>query len=333
VRSSHSLTVWKWGHKWVVLAIVVQFPFTSRRWALPVLCALYRSKQQDRAEGRRHKTPTHLARQLMAALIHWFPRRKFVFLGDGGFGSHELARFFHRHGRHATLVSRCHPDAALYAPPTRNKIGRPRIKGRKLPSPRRTVARHRRGKTYRRRAAVTWYGGSTRRVELTSDTGWWYRIGQGLVPLRWVHVHDLEGTHRDDWIYSTDPKLPPAQIVSSFTGRWPIETTFQEVRAHLGFETTRQRVQKSVLRAGPCLLGLFSVVCLIYAEHVKEATAPARQTPWYLKREPTFSDALTAVRRLLWDQTVFKQPRMQRGYQKLSPPLRRTLLDIVSRVG
>lgn len=326
-RSSHSLTVWKWGHKWVVLAIVVQFPFAARRWALPVLCALYRSKEQNQAEGRRHKTPAQLARQLMAALIHWFPRRRFVFLGDGGFGSHELARFFHRHRRHATLVSRCHPDAALYAPPTRNKIGRPRIKGRKLPSPRQTVTCRQRG----RRATVTWYGGSTRRVELISATGQWYRIGQGLAPVRWVHVHDREGTHRDDWVYSTDPTLTPTQIVSFFTGRWPIETTFQEVRHHLGFETTRQRSEKSVLRAAPCLLGLFSVVCLIYAEHVKHVEVCVHRTPWYAKHEPTFSDALAAVRRLLWEQTVFKQPRLRRGYQKLPPSLRRTLLDIVSR--
>lgn len=329
VRSSHRLTVWKWGHKWVVLAIVVQLPFTTRRWAMPVLCALYRSKHQNQAEGRRHKTPTQLARQLMAVLSHWFPRRKFVFLGDGGFGAHELARFFVRHRRHATLISRCHPDAALYTPPTRNKIGRPRVKGRKLASPRRTVAKRQHGK----RTTVTWYGGSTRRVELISDTGQWYRIGQGLVPLRWVHVRDLQGTHRDDWVYSTDPTLSPRQIVSFFTGRWPIETTFQEVRAHLGFETTRQRVDKSVLRAGPCLLGLFSVVCLIYAQQVKHAKVSPQQTPWYAKAEPTFSDALATVRRLLWEQTVFKQSSVHGGFQKLSPLLRQTLLDVVTRAG
>ena len=329
VRSSHSLTVWKWGHKWVVLALVVQFPFTTRRWALPVLCALYRSKEQNQAEGRRHKTPAYLARQLLAVLIHWFPRRKFVFLGDGGFGSHALAGFCHRHRHHATLVSRCHPDAKLYAPPPRaKKVGRPPIKGRKLPTPRQGVKAHGSGT----RATVTWYGGSTRRVELVSGTGQWYRAGEGLVPMRWVHTHDVQGTHRDDWVYSTDPDLTPAQIVSFFTGRWPIETTFQEVRQHLGFETTRQRTDASVLRAAPCLLGLFSVVALIYGTHLqRHAHLSVAQTPWYAKTEPTFSDALAAVRRLFWTQTVFAQPGAHGGLQKLPPPLRRALLEIVSR--
>lgn len=328
VRSTHSHIVWMFGHKWVVLSILVKFPFASRPWALPVLCALYRSKELNQKEGRRHKTPLQLARQLMAVLIHWFPRRKFVFLGDGGFASHELASFCHRHRRHATLVSRFHPDANLYAPPPKrkSKTGRPRIRGRKLRSPRQTV-KHRRGK----RATVSWYGGSKRRVELTSDTGHWCKGGDGLVPVRWVHVHDIQGTHRDDWVYSTDPLLTPAQIVSFFTGRWSIETTFQEVRAHLGFATPRQWVEKSVLRTGPCLLGLFSVVSLIFARLATDNDAPVERTPWYAKTEPTFSDALAAVRRLLWSETILEGSPEHRGFQKLPPQLRRTLLDQLSR--
>jgi len=42
VRSTHTHTVWRWGHRWVTLSILVRFPFASRPWALPVLVALYR---------------------------------------------------------------------------------------------------------------------------------------------------------------------------------------------------------------------------------------------------------------------------------------------------
>ena len=38
-------------------------------------------------------------RQLLAVLIHWFPDRQFVFAGDGGYGTHALARFAARHRR------------------------------------------------------------------------------------------------------------------------------------------------------------------------------------------------------------------------------------------
>jgi len=302
----------------------VKFPFAGRPWALPVLVALYKPRELNEAEGRRHKTPIDLARQLAAVLVRWFPQRRFVLTGDGGYASHELASFCHRLSGHLTLISRFRPDANLYAPPPgrRGGPGRPRIKGRKLLSPQRRVAR-----TKRTPATVRWYGGKTRRVELVSATGHWYKAGDGLVPVRWVYVHDIQGTHRDDWLFSTDLSLTPAQIVSLFTGRWSIETTFQEVRAHLGFETPRQRVANSVLRMAPCLLGLFSLVSLIYARHSQHHAPQVRSSPWYAKTEPTFSDAIATVRRLLWCQTILKGHRCGNVFKKLRPQMRTLLLD------
>jgi len=329
VRSAHKHIVYRWGHRWIVLAISVKFPFTSRRWALPVLCALYRPEELDIAEKRRHKTAPQLARQLMAVLIHWFPQRKFVFLGDGGYASHELAMFCHRHQRHASLVSRFHGDANLYAPAsrqTKKQNGRPRTKGRALPKPQQLVARRRLTP-----ATVSWYGGCNRRVELTGDVGQWYKAGKGLIPVRWVFVHDIQGTHRDEYFYTTDTSLGLEQIVSWFTARWPIETTFQEMRAHLGFETTRQHVAKSVLRTAPCLLGLFSIICLIFAEHTRAHSINVRNTEWYSKAEPTFSDAIVTVRRLLWQKTIFEKASYHNGFKKLPPKLKTLLLDYLSQ--
>lgn len=329
VRSSHKHTAYRWGHRWVVLSICVRLPFTSRYWALPALVALYRPKALNKQEGRPHKTESELARQLMAALMRWFPHRQFLLLGDGGYASHRLAKFCARHGRRVGLVSRFYPDAALYEPPPPRKPhqkGRSRIKGQKLPTPEQVVAHSR-----RRQAVVSWYGGSSRRVELVSGVGHWYKTGQGLVLVRWVFVHDLDGTHRDEYFFTTDAKLSPEEIVSLYTTRWSIETTFQEVRAHLGFETTRQWVKNSVLRAGPCLLGLFSVVCVIFAEHVKTHGVRFRNTPWYHKGHVTFSDALATVRRLFWEQTVFAQPAWRTLYRKTPPELRSFLLDCLAR--
>ena len=330
VRSARGCVVFRWGHRWVVLAICVKFPFASRRWALPVLAALYRPKELNKSEGRRHKTSIDLARGLTAVLMRWFPHRRFILLGDGGYASHGLAAFCHRHRRRAALVSRFRADANLYElPPKRSKgqIGRPRIKGRKLPSPKEVVAAAKRTK-----ATVSWYGGGTRRVELVSGKGHWYRAGAGLVHLRWVFVHDAQGTHRDDYFYTTDLTLTPVQIVSLFNSRWPIETTFQEMRAHLGFETPRQRVAKSVLRMAPCLLGLFTIVCLIYAEQSRRGRLRVRRVAWYKKQEPTFSDTIASVRRLFWSETILKGSSHGRTFKKLPPELRDSLLDWLSMV-
>ncbi len=60
VRSSHAYTAWRYGHKWVVLAVLVKFPFATRPWALPVLIDLYRSQEDDRARNRPHPGPHHV---------------------------------------------------------------------------------------------------------------------------------------------------------------------------------------------------------------------------------------------------------------------------------
>src|SRR3954468_6661273 len=82
VRSSHTYTAWRYGHRWVVLAVLVKFPFAARRWALPVLVDLYRSPELDQAEGRPHKTPARLMCRLLRLLLIRFPDRAFVFAGD-----------------------------------------------------------------------------------------------------------------------------------------------------------------------------------------------------------------------------------------------------------
>lgn len=334
-RSTRTHNVWIWGHCWVVLAVNVTFPFAAARpWALPVLCALYRTRETNEQEGRRHKTPIVLARQLVATLMRWFPQRRFILLGDGHYASHGLAAFCWRHRKRLALVSLLHPRAHLCAapPPRRTgQMGRPRVRGAKLPHPQDAVAQ---SKGKRRRATVSWYGGKKRRVEFVSQTAHWYKAGEGLVPIRWVFVHDLDGTHEDRYFYSTDPTLSPSRIISLYTGRWSIEVTFQETRQHLGLATPRNRKDTSVLRTVPCLLGLFSVIAVLFHRQTRGSgtTMPRPDaSPWYAKADVTFSDALSGVRRRLWAQTVFAESNQHDALKQLPRKLRETVLTQLSR--
>jgi hypothetical protein len=338
VRSSWKKLIHKWGQKWVVLAVLVRFPFSSRLWALPVLVALARTRELDDQERHRHKTPADLGQGLLATLLHWFPKRRFICLGDWGIGSHELAWFAVRHRRRLTLIARCRGDTNLYAMPKPRKHPRPRgarplkwlcRKGHKLPTPQQTMKK---AKCWRRR--LRWYGNSQRELELFSGCGGWYR-GRGggraaLVPLRWVFTRDVQGD-REDYFYSTDATISPERMVELFAGRWSIEVTFEELRAHLGLETTRMRKKESVLRTAPCLFGLFSVICLIYAKLVTNQHAPAiRQMPCYSKSEATFSDALYAVRRLLWSKVLLQHRAWKPHVAKLPNHFQSTLLQYLA---
>ena len=321
VRSSHGYTAWRYGHKWVVLAVLVRFHFATRPWALPVLVALYRSEEDDRARHRPHRTPAQVMCQLLRVMCMWFPDRPLIFVGDAGYGSHEVARFAHRHRLGLTLVSKLHPDANLFEPPPAyDGKGRPRVKGTALPKPRQAAAQARR----LRRRTVAWYGGGRRRVSLLSGTGQWYKSGAGLVPIRWVFVRDRDGTHRDEFFFSTDPALDPVRIVEIYTARWNLETTFQELRSLLGLETTRGWCRKTVLRVAPCLFGLYTAVALLY-QALPEAKRCGR-VEWLGKSGVTFSDALMAVRRWLWREWVFPQVGVGPVVEKLPEPVQELLL-------
>jgi hypothetical protein len=324
VRSTKSYTAWRYGHKWVVLAVLVSFPFAPRPWALPVLVDLYYAEQDNRKRHRPHRTPAQLMCRLLRLMLLWFPQRTFLFVGDSTYGTHEVARFVSRHRHRLTLVSKLHPEANLFEPPPRYRgKGRPRVKGQRLPKPRQVVPAAR-----RRPLTVGWYGGGSRRVEVVTGRGQWYKSGRGLVPLCWVFVHDKSGTHRDEYFFSTDPALSPKALISHYTARGNIETTFQELRAHLGLETTRGWCRPTVLRAAPCLFGLYSVVALLYT--ALPASRRELLVRWPGKATVTFSDALTAVRRWLWSEGVFPQVGGGMAVEKLPVPTREIILSALA---
>lgn len=333
VRSSRSHVVHLFGLKWVILAVLVNFRFTTRPWALPVLVALYRPGKLNAKEGRRHKTPTGLARGLVTLMLRWFPDRSFILLGDGGYASCELACFCNRRRGRLTLVSRFRPDAALYQPPPppTGKRGRPARKGAKLPSPQQTVEKS----SQPIEASVDWYGGKKRDLRLTAGSGLWYsHRGGRVVPVQWVHVADARNpSRRAEYFYSTDAAMAPAQLVGLYTGRWPIEVTIQEAKQRLGLGSTRQYKESSVLRATPCILALYSLVSLAFAARCKTHRSQLTPRPGsYQKQTVSFSDALICIRRLLWAQTILEHMPGGKMIRKLPQIFTDTLLDLLADV-
>jgi hypothetical protein len=114
-------------------------------------------------------------------------------------------------------------------------------------------------------------------------------------------------------------------VIETYTGRWNIETTFEEMRSCVGLETTRGRTEQTVLRVAPCLFGLYTVVAALYTQ------LPARRrvgavVAWLGKQDVTFSDALRAVRRLLWVDWIFAIPGHGQAFSKLRRLLQELLL-------
>ena len=84
-----------------------------------------------------------------------------------------------------------------------------------------------------------------------------------------------------------------------------------------------------VLRAAPCLFGLYTLVACLYSQLPKRY-ARMRAVEWAGKQDVTFSDAITAVRRWLWVEWVFAIPGYKPVFQKLSRPFRALLLHALA---
>jgi hypothetical protein len=236
-----------------------------RPWALPVLSVPAPTPEVSQRLGRRHKTAPQRARH-----------------------------------RRVRLIAPLRMDAALYAPaPPRvpGTNGRPRVQGVRLPQLNQVLKE---AQTIWQRVYVRWYDGRRHPLDVTSGTAVWYRIGQPVLPVRWVLVRDPTGKLDPRAYFSTCPGDRARDIVTAFIKRWTIATTFEESRAHLGLETQRQWADRAIERTAPCLLGLYSVVALLAHAMHPDGKIPIHRTAWYHKSQATFADVLAAVRRHCW---------------------------------
>ena len=309
VRSSDSHFVKTSGLRWMSLMLLAPVPWAGRVWALPFLTALVPSERSCRERGRRHKPLLDAGRQLALQARRWLPGRGLVLVGDSGFSALLFLDAMRRGG--VTAITRLRLDAALYepaAPRRAGTVGRPRTKGARLPTLSEALADA--STSWRPVVVPGWYGAGERTVEIASATAVWRHGGLPVVPIRWVLVRDPEHRFAPQALLCTDPAQEPARIVAWFVRRWRVEVTFQEVRTHLGVETQRQWSDKAIARTTPCLLALFSIVTLLAARLPARERQRIAATAWYPKPQPTFSDALAAVRRAIWrEQALVASPR------------------------
>src|SRR6516225_5366954 len=133
--SSRERSVSSPGLRWIVMAVVVDLPWTKQRWALPFLCVLATTPEVSERLGKRHKTIGMWAHQMMSLVHRWLPDRSIKLMGDTAYSVLELG--LHANTQQVTLVMTGRLDAVLHEPPSqrsRHTIGRPRVVGHRLPS-------------------------------------------------------------------------------------------------------------------------------------------------------------------------------------------------------
>lgn len=346
--SSRAKALVSWGHDWVVLTLLVPCPFwaSTKVWSLPIAFRLYRNRQgltkgKQKAKhsrkdknGRKakktppldpnHRTRPELAVELITMVAGWFPDRQVVVSGDSAYGG---AGVLQELPANVDLISHVHPKGVLYAPAT---PAAPGVKGRR----RRKGPRLAGLNEWANDPALPWQTlvftqfGLHATLKVKTRQALYYTAGKDRL-LTIVLVRDVLGQRPDQRFYCTRLDWTARQILATYAARWSIEVTFENVKQLLGFEDPANRKEKAVRRTAPMALVLYSLVVLwFHQEGHHHVRFPDR--PWYRhKREPSFADLLTTLRRESWREQIRGLPLPRRLVEKHLAPI----LEFLSLAG
>lgn len=194
------------------MALVVRLPWTKQRWALPFLSVLSTTPKVSQALGKRHKTTARIAQQLVMVVRRWLPDVAIKVIGDGAYSVIELGLTCVKEC--VCLIAPLRLDARLFAlppPPKPHQRGRPPQVGKRLPKLSTVLDDP---KTDWETLTVTWYGGTERKLEVTTGTALWYSTGTDPLPIRWVLTRDPEGKREPKAYFSTNQAQSAAEIVA-----------------------------------------------------------------------------------------------------------------------
>lgn len=302
VRSTRGHRLLCFGHVWVVVAVVVDLPCCRRPWAIPVLLRMYRSKKACAENGWTYAKKTELCRQMLDVLARWAGDRRVEVAADSAYCNATVAKDL---PANLVLFGSMRPDAALTAQPTGSsgcRGGRPRVRGRRLPSPQQvhddpqtqwlSIGLH----LYRRHQAKTF----------CSWKAQWYRVCAGRL-VRVVVVLTDNGTVPFRVFFCTDPDVEVGHLLQRYASRWSIEVAFFDLKQYLGFGDSVAWSKRAVERTAPFAAYLYGIIVLWFATAAQGSVLdvwPVR--PWYrTKQAPSFPDMLGAAQRAAMLSEVF----------------------------
>lgn len=288
VRSSGSHVVYARGLNLVVLCVRVDPPWGGMPLALPVGVRLH-------AKGG--PTMPELAVQLMADLAAMLPDTSFILCADGAYATVAGMGL-----ERTVVVSRMRRDAALYesAPPKTGHRGRPRTRGKRLPTP--TQLAKRLPAKDLCRVVCEYRGQKMAKFVVTKDVLWYRVSAKALVRL--VIVRDPDGKEPDDFFFTTDLKMTPAQVLSIYAGRWSIEITNRDAKQTIRGQEPQSWKADGPERAAGLSFWLYSAIWIWYL-HVCGTRPRFTVTEWFTtKTAPSFTDALAELRRTLWHERI-----------------------------
>src|SRR6266542_1648238 len=205
-----------WGHRWVVVGVIVRLPFLRRAICLPILARLWLPGDPDH-------TPLVLARELLDLVVAHVGDRPVHLVGDAAYIGKPLQGL----PAQVTVTARLRCDAALYqpAPPPTGRPGRPRLKGDRLPELIVLAAMTRYQWTP---VQVRCYGKTLEREVLAIRCVWYGALkGQPVQVILSRPIGSPDGYQLA--LVTTDLAATPQQVIERYSDRWPEEMVFPQL--------------------------------------------------------------------------------------------------------
>lgn len=307
--SSRGKAIVTWGHRWVVLGVIVELPFRPGHYFfLPILFRLYLNKSQAAKHRRVYRTRPELAVEMLAVLCGHRKNRRFHVVADSAYGGQSVLC---RLPANCDLTSRLLLGARLYEAPPERRVGakgRPRKRGDRLPSPAEKLA----GRC--RRLSLDIYG-RTDQARVVDGPARVYAAPDR--PLRVVAVDPLVGGRPRQAFYSTRTDATAEQVIVWYATRWSVEVAFHDSKQHLGFQEPQGWSRKAVERTAPLAMLLDALIVLWFAKEGHRQYQPI-ECPWYAsKTDPSFADMLATLRRMSIRQRINSLPLAGPGSRKI----------------
>ena len=307
--SSRAKAITNWGHSWVVLGVIMELPFRQGHYFfLPILFRLYLNKSKATKHRRTYRTRPELAVEMLQVLSGHWKHRRFHAVADSAYGGQSVLCHL---PSNCDLTSRLVKDARLYDAVPERKAGakgRPRKRGRRLPTPQAMLA------SRCRRVSLDIYGRSEA-ARLADACARVYAAPQRL--LRVVAVEALRGGRGQEAFYSTCHDATAEQVITWYAMRWSVEVTFHDSKQHLGFEQPQGWTRRAVERTAPMAMLLYSLIVLWFAREGHRCWQPL-ECPWYIsKTQPSFAYMLATLRRLSVKQHVLSLALRGPGSRKI----------------
>ena len=265
------------GNHWVVIGLAIRIPGTNKIFCLPIHAKLH-------IAGKKNKSESTLAKEMLQDILQWFPERKLVLIGDGAYSAQNLLAGL---DPRVTYVGVMRADAEIYNPvapeQSKSKRGPKAKKGPRFPSPAQAVKMadnnsHGEGLWVWKNVTATCYG-VTRKLQVLSFQADWPTV-LGLMPILVVLVRDPQGKMDDKYLYTTDVNAKLSWVISTFSRRWSIEVMFKSSKQVMKIQNPQHWCRQSIEKLAPWVWLAQSEVSLWYitaGRHLPQARAACQR--------------------------------------------------------